>query len=113
MYSDQLEPGFKFRLYRINDVDDEAADGHPLYNKGLERYRAHIIENSSWIQELKQIHKVHPQYSEDHWKKRSTIFYFHDEMLEVIASGGYTIELFQTTMKALIAEVGNRMGNGL
>ena len=37
--------------HRFGIVNDEAANGHPLYDKGLDVYRAHIIENSTWIEE--------------------------------------------------------------
>lgn len=35
--------------HRFGIVNDEAANGHSLYSKGLEFYSAHIIENSTWI----------------------------------------------------------------
>jgi hypothetical protein len=31
--------------------------------KGLEGYSAHIIENSTWINEIKNIRKVHQYYN--------------------------------------------------
>ena len=53
--------------HRFGIVNDEAINGHPLYRKGLEVYRAHIIQNSAWLQELKGIHKVHPCYLDRNW----------------------------------------------
>src|ERR1700736_434013 len=72
--------------HRFGIVNDEAIKGHHLYGKGLEVYAAHRIENSSWMAELKTIHKVHPYYSESRWSKYiHYLFFFHDEIFEIIA----------------------------
>lgn len=95
--------------HRFGIVNDEAASGHPLYDKGLEVYRAHIIENSSWIEELKQIHKVHPRYSNDHWKGgKHYLLFFHDEIFEIIAVD-YKIEVSNSTLKELAIEIAVRL----
>jgi hypothetical protein len=96
--------------HRFGIVNDEAADGHPLYEKGLETYRAHIIENSKWINEHKEIHKVHPRYSEEHWKDhKHFLLFFHDEIFEVIFSGDYKIEKLNSTMSEIAVEVARRL----
>ena len=46
--------------HRFGIVNDEAISGHHLYRKGLKVYAAHKVVNSSWLAELKTIHKVHP-----------------------------------------------------
>ena len=97
--------------HRFGIVNDEAADGHPLYDKGLETYAAHIIENSKWIAELKQIHKVHPQYSELRWLKLNHyLLFFHDDMFEVVAHD-YKSELYNSTFKDLAIEVVKRFNS--
>ena len=101
---------FKSLSHRFGIVNDEAADGHPLYDKGLETYRAHIIENSSWIKEHKQIHKVHPRYSENHWADyKHFLLFFHDEIFEIIFSGDYKGETFNSTRKEIAIETANRL----
>ena len=53
--------------------------------KGLRLYEAHIIENSSWINELNKIHQVHQDYNHEHWRSlKHYLLYFHDEMIEVV-----------------------------
>jgi len=97
--------------HRFGIVNDEAAHGHPLYEKGLETYAAHIIENSSWISELKKIHRVHHRYSELHWSKRNHfLLFFHDEILEVIADD-YKIETYKSTFQELSIEVVGRLNS--
>jgi hypothetical protein len=95
--------------FRFGIANDEVFDGLPLWDKGLESYAAHIIENSSWIDELKQIHKVHHRYSEENWKneKHFTLL-FHDEIFEIVAKD-YKIEMFKTTFTNLAVEVAERM----
>lgn len=97
--------------HRFGTVNDEAGAGHPLYNKGLEYYSAHIIENSTWISELKTIHKVHPRFSESTWmKKQHFLLFFHDEMFEIIAQD-YRIETFESSFLSLSTEVVRRMNS--
>ncbi|HET9277850.1 MAG TPA: hypothetical protein VFN95_06675 [Flavitalea sp.] len=97
--------------HRFGIANDEAADGHPLYNKGLEVYRAHIIENSRWIEELKQIHMVHPRYSDKHWiDYKHFLLFFHDEIFEIIAKD-YKIEVINSTFKEVALEVAKRLNS--
>jgi hypothetical protein len=122
-YSTMISPGsetsyllalveFKFvQSYRFGIVNDEAAGGHPLYGKGLEFYAAHIIENSSWKNELQQIHKAHPYYSELRWLKYSHyLLFFHDNMFEIIAHD-HKIEVFKSTFTDLCIEVAKRLNS--
>jgi hypothetical protein len=115
-YTDEAEDNlvlltfFKSLSHRFGIVNDEAAGGHPLYEKGLETYRAHIIENSKWIEEHRQIHKVHPRYSAEHWTDyKHFLLFFHDEIFEIIFSGDYKIEKFNSTMKEVAIETARRL----
>jgi len=45
--------------HKFGIANDEVFHGLSLWGKGLEYYKAHIIDNSKWIAEVKQIHKVH------------------------------------------------------
>ncbi len=97
--------------FRFGIVNDEAASGHPLYNKGLQIYDAHIIENSTWIEELKNIHKVHPYFDEKRWLDlKHYLFFFHDEIFEVIATD-YKIEIYETSFRDLAIEVAKRINS--
>ncbi|WP_052608238.1 hypothetical protein [Leptonema illini] len=74
--------------YKFGGPNDEALDGHPLWNSGLEPYSAHRIENSLWTKEEMQINSVHSQFNLDYWKDRKHfLFLFHDELFECIADG--------------------------
>ena len=100
---------FSGHTFRFGIANDEVFSGLPLWNKGLKSYSAHIVENSTWINELKNINKVHPQYNEDKWNyKKHFILLFHDEIFEVIATE-YKIETFKTTFGQLATEVARRM----
>jgi len=95
--------------FRFGIVNDEAAAGHPLYNKGLHIYDAHIIENSTWIKELKNIHKVHTKFDEKNWQdKKHFLLFFHDEILEIIATD-FIIETHESTFRDLAIEVAKRL----
>lgn len=97
--------------HRFGIVNDEAANGHPLYAKGLEFYSAHIVENSTWIEELKTIHKVHPYFNENMWKdKKHFLLFFHDEMFEIIAQD-FKIETFNMTFLDLATEAIKRINS--
>lgn len=100
---------FNGSTFRFGIANDEVFSGLPLWKNGLESYSAHIIENSTWINELKNINKVHPYYNENKWKdeKHFTLL-FHDEIFEVIATD-YKVEIFKTTFAKLATEVAIRM----
>lgn len=97
--------------HRFGTVNDEAGHGHPLYSKGLEFYSAHIVENSTWIDALKTMHKVHPYFNENTWTARKHfLLFFHDEMFEIIAQD-FKIETYETTFLDLATEVIKRMNS--
>lgn len=96
---------FNGGTFRFGIANDEVFSGLPLWTKGLEGYEAHIIENSTWIQELKSIHKVHPYFNEENWaNKKHFCFLFHDEIFEVIAKD-FKIETFNTTFEKLASKI--------
>ncbi|MGB3525856.1 MAG: hypothetical protein WBB32_07825 [Flavobacteriales bacterium] len=100
---------FSGHTFRFGIANDEVFSGLPLWNKGLEGYAAHIIENSTWIHELKRINQVHPSYNEESWKdEKHFALLFHDEIFEIIATE-FKIETFKTTFGKLATEVARRM----
>ena len=100
---------FSGHTFRFGIANDEVFSGLPLWDKGLEVYAAHVIENSTWITELKSINKVHPYYNEDTWKDRIHFaLLFHDEIFEVIATD-FKVETFKSTFGQLAIEVARRM----
>jgi hypothetical protein len=100
---------FSGHTFRFGIANDEVFSGLPLWEKGLEGYAAHIVENSSWISELKNINMVHPYYNEERWKdKKHFVLLFHDEIFEIIATG-YKIKTFRSTFGQLATEVAKLM----
>jgi len=97
------------QAYKFGIVNDEALNGHPLYNKGLVYYKPHEIENSSWLEEIKTIHKVHPRSSEDHWKdQRHFILVFQDSILEIIARD-YKIETVKSSLLTTALKIAGKI----
>lgn len=100
---------FNGGTFRFGIANDEVFNGLPLWDKGLEFYSAHIIENSAWITELKNINKVHPYYNEDAWIDfKHFVLLFHDDIFEVIAKD-YKVEVFESTFENLAVDVARRM----
>ena len=101
---------FNGRTFKFGIDNDEVFQGLPLYKEGLNEW-AHLIENSKWIEELKEIHKVHPYFNPFRWiSLNHYVFLFKDDILEVIA-GGYEIEVYKTTFKEVGSEVLRRMND--
>lgn len=83
-------------LVRFNDVcatmfgppNDEAFEGHPLAGRGLRRYSAAEVQDSSWIRILEQMNAVHPYHRPATFARlRHIVLAFHDSTFECIASG--------------------------
>jgi hypothetical protein len=75
--------------YRFGYPNDEALQGHSLYQFGLKPYSFFKVENSPLIAEIEKQNEFHAQHRPGiyakfcHW-----VVTFHDEMLEVIALQG-------------------------
>jgi hypothetical protein len=66
--------------------NDEAFEGHPLADRGLQPYGAFEIEGSSWLGALERMNSVHPYHKPDRFKEyRHFILSFHDTTFECIA----------------------------
>jgi hypothetical protein len=91
--------------FKMGGPNDEALHGHPLYGRGLEAYRAHVVRRSSWITEVERINSVHPQHRPG-WHGRLThyIFAFHDETFECIAKG-YQAEVRDKSMANVLLDL--------
>jgi hypothetical protein len=71
---------------KFGDPNDEAIKGHPLYGRGIDVGDAYIVMNSPWLEELKIINSVHPQYDEKSWEgMRHYLLFFKDRTFECIA----------------------------
>ena len=73
--------------------NDEALDGHPLYDRGLNSYRNCEITNSPWITALERANRVHSRHNPAGYADlRHIIMTFHDGLFEV-ATSGYSHEI--------------------
>lgn len=88
--------------YKFGGMNDEVWAGHPLYERGLESYAAHIIENSEWLKQEKRINSVHRGYKEEHWlEKKHYFLLFHDDMFECLAEG-FNIEVHKDSFENVV-----------
>ena len=72
---------------RFGFPNDEALQGHRLWGSGLEFYAAHLVEESAWLEELRQIERVHDRAPTTPFADLSHfLLCFHDSTLEVVAS---------------------------
>lgn len=98
---------------KFGSPNDEVLSGHRLYKNGLSFYSANIVKNSKWIEEIKQINKVHPRYNEKRWENlKHYIFTFVDSTFESIAEG-FCVDIFTGTKKEMINELQVKFLDGI
>jgi hypothetical protein len=94
---------------KLGPPNDEALDGHPLYERGLSGYGAYVVEKSRWLQELIAINRGHERFDPQSWQdKRHFLLVFNDETVEAIARG-IEVEPVRTSMRALLNETIERL----
>ena len=95
--------------HKLEGINDEVIEAHPLFSHGLEAYELHKIENSVWVTQQMKTHSIHSNFSEESWNLRNHyVFTFHDEIFECIANG-FQVEVFRGSRKALFLEIAKRM----
>jgi len=81
---------FNFSIYKYGYPNDEALGAHPMAKFGLKWYSLFEVENSPWIEELKNSNRVHHRHSDSLYKDRKHyIVTFKDVTLDVITSSPY------------------------
>jgi hypothetical protein len=66
--------------------NEEALEGHPLHDRGLDSYRFVEVENSPWIAELERANRVHERHSVARYSRlHHFILPFHDSSFECVA----------------------------
>jgi len=84
--------------------NDESFSGHPLEKRGLTPYGAFEVKNSSWINYLMKMNRVHPYHKDERFKKyRHFIFSFHDTTFECIAERFELVTGWGSLKEAMIA----------
>ena len=96
----------RFAQFKFGNPNDEAINGHPLFEHGLRPYSIQKVIESDWIRELIKMNSVHPYHSDEQFSKfEHFIFFFHDTCFEIVAEG-YSIEQNpETTMKEEIQRI--------
>lgn len=95
--------------HRFGGSNDEVLEGHPLYGKGLEAYRAHEVKNSSWLAAEQAINSVHSGYRPEYWTKwKHYLLAFHDQYFECLAER-YEIELVRSSFRDAVARMAGRL----
>lgn len=92
--------------------NDEAFSGHPLANRGLERYAVAEVEQSSWIRRLEAMNAVHPHHSPALFAAyRHFVFTFHDTTFECVARD-FTVSLLRGSMRDALRQMTQQLVEG-
>lgn len=76
----------RYLAFQFGPPNDEAIEGHRLYQLGLTPYSSFEVLNSKWIADLEIANRVHKQHRPVHFAAyRHIILTFHDSTLEFIA----------------------------
>jgi len=87
---------------RFGSPNDEALSGHPLWGRGLEFYQAHLVRNSTWLDEQIAINSAHDRHNEATWRELNHyLIGFHDEMFEALAAD-VDARLVRGTLRGLL-----------
>jgi hypothetical protein len=76
------------RVHYFGPPNDEALHGHPLWAFGLRHYGTFEVLNSRWIDELRNMNRVHPRHVDALFDGlRHYIWTFKDGTFECLARG--------------------------
>jgi hypothetical protein len=85
--------------------NDEAIQGHPLYERGVTPYGAFVIENSSWIRRLERMNSAHVRHKPERFLARNHyVLSFHDTTFECVADG-YTVEAHDSSVREILPKM--------
>jgi hypothetical protein len=88
---------------RYGGPNDEAHGGHPLAKYGLGLYGLYEVENSPWINEMKEANRVHPRHNDSMFSSyRHYIACFKDVKLESVCRKMSEITLSKIEIDELI-----------
>lgn len=73
-------------LFKFGTPNDEILEGHPYFELGLGFYDLFEIQESDWLNQVKEIGKVHQGFTETMYEKyRHFVITFHDNTFECLA----------------------------
>jgi hypothetical protein len=95
--------------HRFGGPNDEVITGHPLQGRGLEAYRAHVVENSPWIATEMATNSVHRGFRPERWQRlKHFLLFFHDDTFECLAED-WTVEVVAGTFRQAVNLAVDRM----
>ena len=90
---------------RLGYPNDEALNGHRLFDKGLRWYGVWEVLMSDWPGELERVNQKHPkQFSGLFDGLRHIIFTFHDSTLEVLCRN-FEVEVHRQSVYGLLPQM--------
>lgn len=95
----------------LGGLNDEAISGHRLWGKGLEDcvYGAALVQNSSWIEEIRKGNSVHPYHKNAmHSDLKHFILLFHDSTFECVAKS-YSIKILNKSMPSILEYITKKL----
>jgi hypothetical protein len=82
--------------FKFGQPSDELLHGHPLYGRGLTFYGFHEVEESSWLNELREMELKHPKSpTQPYPDHKHFVMTFHDSTLEAIAENVASLQSFR------------------
>ena len=102
-------PLLRFTFDRCHSVkfggpNDEALHGHPLDGHGLSTHDAHLVHNSTWLEQERQINSVHDHHSDSRFLTLNHyLLSFHDDTFEALADS-VTIDTIEATTAELLLD---------
>jgi hypothetical protein len=96
--------------FMFGPPNDDAFDGHPLADRGLQPYGAFVVHQSSWVRRLERMNSVHPHHRPEAFGSlRHYVFAFHDSTVEVVAES-YRSSVRPGSIRSAISALGGRLG---
>ncbi len=87
--------------------NDETLQGHRLWGQGLTFYALHEVYDSTWIELLRSIERVHPAAPAVPFPDaKHFILAFHDSTLEAIATRIVPLDTYSSMPEAVLAMAG-------
>jgi hypothetical protein len=86
--------------------NDEALSGHRLWGSGLEFYALHEVLGSRWLDDIRQVERVHPRSSSIPFVDvKHFLLTFHDTTMEALARDVRALSAHRTMAEAVSAAV--------
>lgn len=80
-----------------------------LWDTGLRRHHAHVIDNSKWLNNVRDLHEDERDFNKKQWvNKEHYVMLFHENALEFLADG-FDIQVFRGSQLAIFNHVAKQL----